>query len=333
MLLKRMVVILCGFVVLGIAGLNPLAEGMNLCTVIIEPFQDSWNTHRVAEWGGVFFSKNVFVADGSLNSYRNSWIDNSDVFRPLIWNKEEQIGFSGRLIGTYSVRYPQVFRIHIHGIQRLEFVDNNRSTSFRSHILGLSWSDILDLNSYLISRHHADVERVEPQYSDRDSGAFFVFYQFSLFKSRFSRILSSVGLNAKPLQRMPTNKDAAKSYPHQQKASAVGDPVRYIAVGISLNRDVCGGQFADRYGAFFVFGGLAVGIIFELIALTILWDKRNSRVGWSIAFISLIFWIVAGVTPMVGRLPWDWWKTYDCQQQTKYSQTIQHLALPLDRVI
>jgi HipA-like protein len=44
-----------------------------------------------------------------------------------------------------------------------------------------------------------------------------------------------------------------------------------IVRSIPLNRDVCGGEFADHYGAFIALGLFTVGIVLELIAVTVLW--------------------------------------------------------------
>jgi hypothetical protein len=126
--------------------------------------------------------------------------------------------------------------------------------------------------------------------------------------------LSGFGLNNEPPQ-------SHARYNQQGYATPIRQPIEPVALRIALNRDVCGGEFADRYGAFIVLGLFAVGIILEFLSLAILSTKRNRWLGWGLAIGSLIFWIVAGLTPMIGRLPWDWGRTYNCQQQTEYRQT------------
>jgi IS1 family transposase len=123
-----------------------------------------------------------------------------------------------------------------------------------------------------------------------------------------------------------SDKDAPYANANKQKAEYVGYPIKDVAVRIALNRDVCGGEFADRYGAFFVFGGFAVGIILEAVAITILFNKRNRWFGWSLSAASGFFWLVSAITPMVGRLPWDWWRHYNCEENSEQRQIFQHNA-------
>jgi hypothetical protein len=124
-------------------------------------------------------------------------------------------------------------------------------------------------------------------------------------------------LDSKPSKRSPTDKDASKSNTGQDDIRYIGPPIEGVAFRIALNRDVCGGEFADNYGFFIVLGGFAVTVILELFAIAILFDKGKSRLGWSLAVGSLAFWIVAGLTPMIGRLPWDWNRTYECQEHSE----------------
>ncbi|MGB7549222.1 MAG: hypothetical protein WBM14_15895, partial [Terracidiphilus sp.] len=125
--------------------------------------------------------------------------------------------------------------------------------------------------------------------------------------------------------RKDANSDSTESNYRQSEANPEGYPVREIAFRIALNRDVCGGEFADRYGAFIVLGFFAVGIILELVAIAFLFNKYKSRLIWVLAGISLFFWLLGGLTPMIGRLPWDWWKIpQGCQEHSEYRQTFQH---------
>jgi hypothetical protein len=41
---------------------------------------------------------------------------------------------------------------------------------------------------------------------------------------------------------------------------------------------------------------------------------------------SLIFWLLGAVTPMVGRLPWDWWKTPQGCQQDRILRSFPEVA-------
>jgi IS1 family transposase len=139
-----------------------------------------------------------------------------------------------------------------------------------------------------------------------------------LFQSGFSGSLCSDNAPA-------SDKHAPSSYASEQNGECIGYPIRNVAFRIALNRDVCGGEFADSYGAFFVFCCFAIGIILELFAAAILFNKRDSWFGWSIAIVSGLFWIVAAVTPVIGRLPWDWGRSYDCKQNSDDNQP-QHDA-------
>ncbi len=130
--------------------------------------------------------------------------------------------------------------------------------------------------------------------------------------------LGSIRLDDKPPQ------SDTRYYQHGY-IRPIRQPIKFVSSRSPLNRDVCGGEFADRYGGFFLFGGFAIGIIFELIALTILFNNRKSRCGWILAAISLFFWIMTAAIVPIGRLPWDWWKTpKGCQDDGQYYQTFQH---------
>jgi hypothetical protein len=71
-----------------------------------------------------------------------------------------------------------------------------------------------------------------------------------------------------------------------------------------LNRDVRGGEFAYKYGIFFVLYCFAIGIILELIAVTVLSDyKRDFGLGGLLLFSSLFGGIANGLISMVRCLP------------------------------
>jgi IS1 family transposase len=118
-------------------------------------------------------------------------------------------------------------------------------------------------------------------------------------------------------KRAISEANAKHSSDSQQDAEAPSYPIRQVSLRIPLNRDVCGGEFADRYGSFFVLGWFAIGIIFEGIAFTVLLKNGRSKRGWFFAGIAFCGWFLGGITPMIGRLPWDWGKHYDCTENNE----------------
>jgi len=125
--------------------------------------------------------------------------------------------------------------------------------------------------------------------------------------------------------RKDSDAHSTKSRDSQGEADPKGYPVREVSFRIALNRDVCGGEFADRYGAFIVLSFFAVGIAFELFAIAVFFNKGNGWLVWTLTVASLVLLLVAGITPMIGRLPWDWFKTpTGCKEDSEYRQSFQH---------
>jgi hypothetical protein len=120
--------------------------------------------------------------------------------------------------------------------------------------------------------------------------------------------------------------DSGYSSNRESDTKSVGQPIEVVSRRTPINRDVCGGKFADQYGGFFVFGGFAIAIVLEFFAAAILLNNHKRRLGWLLAGISLLFWLLAGLTVPLGRLPWDWWRTYSCQQSSEYRKPFQHIT-------
>jgi len=131
-----------------------------------------------------------------------------------------------------------------------------------------------------------------------------------------------------PDSLFPNGNQGSDSNYYKQEIANIGNPVESVSFWIPINRDVCGGKFADLYGGWFLYGGFAIAIVLECLAVAILFDDCNRRLGWVLAGISLLFWVLAGLTPPIGRLPWDWFKTpAGCHDESEYRQIFQHDAV------
>jgi hypothetical protein len=137
--------------------------------------------------------------------------------------------------------------------------------------------------------------------------------------------LQKIGLFPHGFEGPNSNQYPHNANHHEQNSSPIGNPIKRISVRIPLNRDVCGGEFADHYGAFIVLCFFAVGIVLELLAIAVFFNKGNSRLGWILDALSLFFWILGGLISPMGRLPWDWWRTpKGCQDSSEHHQSFQH---------
>lgn len=83
-------------------------------------------------------------------------------------------------------------------------------------------------------------------------------------------LAGNFGLFLNSFQRIDADSHPSDTNDDKQNTANIGNPIEYVAFSIPLNRDVCGDEFADRYGAFFVFGFFTVGIVLDCFAVTIL---------------------------------------------------------------
>ena len=151
---------------------------------------------------------------------------------------------------------------------------------------------------------------------DRNSSAFLILHRLDLGIRSVSACQRCIGSLLCGFDAPKSNQDSTSASYGEKHPRSESDPVKEIPVSVPLNRDVCGWYYADRYGAILVLSCFAIGIILECFAITILFEKRR-WLGWSLAAISLFFWLVAGQTVPIGRLPWDWWKTpKGCKENT-----------------
>jgi len=166
--------------------------------------------------------------------------------------------------------------------------------------------------------------------SRRNPSPFSVDNRLGVQESGIGNFLQFLGMFPHALSLYPNSNQGSDSDPNKQEVTRVGNPIKAVSFWTPINRDVCGGKFADLYGGWFLYSGFAIAIVLEGFAVAILSDDRNHRrrLGWILAGISLLFWILAALTPPIGRLPWDWFKTpAGCHDDSEYRQSFQHDAV------
>ena len=280
---------------------------MDLTNTVISPLHYPRNSQVVTELRRVLASKNILIINCATHLYKN-WLPvyESKLIAPFFGKIEHQISLEDRKIFPHHRRQNQLLRSNIYEPFGIELPYSYLHFSNASHVLSKSRSNILNLECDPVAFICSKLDYVRTHNFDDEAGALFILHHLNLRErycraviSRFSGILSCNRLDSKPAESAPTNENTNNADYNQHNSSPIGKPVVWIT---PLNRDVCGGKFADRYGLFIVLCMFAIGIILELIALAILFDDGNRRLGWGIAAGSLLFWIVAGFTPMIGRL-------------------------------